>query len=90
LCAGSIYTLINYVSFVLWVSTGVAVAALLVLRRTKPDLPRPIKVSLILPYLYILCTIFIVSCSIYADYKSTGIADLNFLYPQVVNNFEIF
>ncbi|XP_035706939.1 large neutral amino acids transporter small subunit 1 isoform X2 [Folsomia candida] len=71
LAVGSIYALINYVSFVLWVSTGVAVAALLVLRRSKPNIPRPIKVSLILPYVYIICTMFIIACSVVADPTST-------------------
>jgi len=76
LTTGSIYELITYVSFVLWVSTGVAVAALLRLRVTQPDLPRPIRVHPILPVTYIICSIFLVGCSIYADHVSTGIGTL--------------
>jgi len=60
------------VSFVLWASTGFAVASLLRLRRTKPELPRPIRVHVSLPIIYIFCTIFIVGCSIYAEPVDTG------------------
>ncbi|CAL8101850.1 unnamed protein product [Orchesella dallaii] len=73
LFTGEIFALITYVSFVLWVSTGVAVAALLRLRVTKPDLPRPIKVPLALPIIYVVCTFLLVGFSIYEDPVNTGI-----------------
>ena len=69
---GSVGELLVYVSFVLWVSTGVSVAALLVLRRTQPDLPRPIRVSLVFPWLYIFLTTILVVASMVADFHSTG------------------
>lgn len=72
LFTGSIFTLITYVSFVLWVSTGVAVAALLRLRQTKPDLPRPIKVHLSLPVIYVICSILLIGFSIYEEPVNTG------------------
>ena len=68
---GSVKDLIVYVSFVLWVSTGVSVAALLVLRRTKPNLTRPIRVSLVFPWLYIILTTILVIASMVAEFKST-------------------
>jgi amino acid transporter len=60
---GDIGTLLDYVSFILWVSTGLSVGAMIWLRRTQPDLERPIRVSLVWPWLYIIFTTFLVGCS---------------------------
>ncbi|XP_014118145.1 PREDICTED: uncharacterized protein LOC102112972, partial [Pseudopodoces humilis] len=54
LVTGDIYTLINYVGFVNYLWYGVTVAGLLLLRRREPELPRPIKVPLVLPVLFLL------------------------------------
>ncbi|ODN02262.1 Large neutral amino acids transporter small subunit 1, partial [Orchesella cincta] len=43
------------------------------LRKTKPDLPRPIKVPLALPIIYIVCTFLLIGFSIYEDPINTGI-----------------
>lgn len=40
-----IYALINYLSFNHWLWIGISILSLLQLRRTKPDVPRPIKVD---------------------------------------------
>ena len=45
LCSNDMWTLINYMSFVQWLSVGMSIAALLYLRKTKPDMHRPIRVS---------------------------------------------
>lgn len=42
--AGDINELINFFSFTVWIFYGLAMAALIVMRRTKPDAPRPYKV----------------------------------------------
>ena len=39
------YSLINYVAFVNWLAIGLSVLALLYFRKTRPDMPRPIKAS---------------------------------------------
>ena len=44
LCIGETHNLINYVSFINYLSYGVTVAALLYYRWTHPSLYRPIKV----------------------------------------------
>ncbi|OWK49588.1 Large neutral amino acids transporter small subunit 2 [Lonchura striata] len=54
LATGDVYTLINYVGFVNYLWYGVTVAGLLLLRRREPRLPRPIKVPLLIPALYLL------------------------------------
>lgn len=62
LCVGDVNELIEFASFLIWVFYGAAVICLLVLRRTQPDLPRPYKVPLIVPYLilgYYLSFVFL-------------------------------
>ncbi|CAN8173954.1 unnamed protein product, partial [Coccothraustes coccothraustes] len=54
LVTGDIYTLINYVGFVNYLWYGVTVAGLLLLRWREPRLPRPIKVNLLFPAVYLL------------------------------------
>lgn len=44
LCIGETHNLINYVSFINYLSYGVTIAGLLYLRKKKPHLARPIKV----------------------------------------------
>ncbi|XP_032940240.1 large neutral amino acids transporter small subunit 2-like [Catharus ustulatus] len=54
LVTGDIYTLINYVGFVNYLWYGVTVAGLLLLRWREPELPRPIKVNLLYPVVYLI------------------------------------
>lgn len=46
MCIGETHNLINYVSFINYLSYGVTIAGLLYYRWKKPNLYRPIKVSL--------------------------------------------
>lgn len=56
-----VYVLINYVSFVEALFTTLSVSGLLWLRYKRPDLHRPIKISLILPIIFfIICTFLVV------------------------------
>ncbi|XP_063236766.1 large neutral amino acids transporter small subunit 2 isoform X2 [Bacillus rossius redtenbacheri] len=59
LTVSDIIALINYVGFATWLSIGVSVLCLPVLRWTQPNLPRPIRVNLIFPILYIVATLFV-------------------------------
>ena len=45
LMSTDMYSLINYVAFVNWLAIGLSVLALLYFRKTRPDMPRPIKAS---------------------------------------------
>ncbi|XP_070575150.1 large neutral amino acids transporter small subunit 1-like [Ptychodera flava] len=73
LLAEDIGTLINYFSFITWLSIGTAITGMLFLRWKKPDLPRPIKVNLILPIVFILACAFLIIVGFYAAPKDTGI-----------------
>lgn len=71
-----IYSLINYVSYVEALFTLLSVAGLLWLRRKQPKLERPIKVSTILPCIYLLTASFLVISSCYQSPWEVGIGTL--------------
>ncbi|CAG0878935.1 unnamed protein product, partial [Darwinula stevensoni] len=72
LLSPSIGELLTYLSFVLWLSCGASVVGLLRLRRSRPDAPRPIKVNLIWPILFILACLFLIIMPLISDPKPTG------------------
>ncbi len=51
LLSDDIWVLINYMSFVQWLSVGASISSLIYLRWKKPDIPRPIKVSACTDYI---------------------------------------
>jgi solute carrier family 7 L-type amino acid transporter-like protein len=73
LCSSDIFALINYVGFATWISIGLAVLCLPWLRWKHPEWPRPLKVNLIFPIIYIIATIFITIVPMIAKPKETGI-----------------
>lgn len=72
LTVSDIFALINYVGFATWLSIGVAVVCLPVLRYTQPNLTRPIKVNLFFPIVYILASIFVTIVPMIASPVETG------------------
>ncbi|XP_039277528.1 Y+L amino acid transporter 2 isoform X2 [Nilaparvata lugens] len=76
LTVSDIQALINYVGFATWLSIGVSVLCLPVLRYTQPALKRPIKVNLIFPIVYIVATILVTVVPMIAEPKQTGIGCL--------------
>lgn len=56
----------------LQLSIGVSVVCLPWLRWTQPNLPRPIKVNLMFPIVYILATLFVTIVPMYASPVETG------------------
>jgi amino acid transporter len=60
LCTSNVFALINYFSQILWFSVGASIVGMLRLRKTRPDIPRPIKVNTALPIVFLLCIAFLV------------------------------
>ncbi|XP_033928808.1 B(0,+)-type amino acid transporter 1 [Melopsittacus undulatus] len=57
---GDIDTLINYCSFAVWIFYGLTVLALIVMRFTRKDLNRPVKIPIIIPVTVTLASILLV------------------------------
>lgn len=72
LTSSDMYALINYVSFVNWLAIGLSVAVLLYFRYTRPEMPRPIKVSLVWPILYVAFSLILVLLPMYSSPTETG------------------
>ncbi|CAL8404716.1 unnamed protein product [Boreogadus saida] len=67
LCIGETHNLINYVSFINYLSYGVTIAALLYLRWKKPNIMRPIKVNLLIPISYMVFWAVLLGFSMYSE-----------------------
>ncbi|CAD5125927.1 DgyrCDS14108 [Dimorphilus gyrociliatus] len=60
LFAGDIFKLINYVIFIDSVAFFATTLALFFLRRKMPDAPRPIKVPIIIPIIFLIICVFLI------------------------------
>ncbi|XP_058795708.1 b(0,+)-type amino acid transporter 1 isoform X2 [Phymastichus coffea] len=58
--SGSIDSLIDFFSFTAWIFYGGAMLALLVMRRTRPNHPRPYRCPLVIPVLVLLISIYLI------------------------------
>ncbi|KAI5626141.1 asc-type amino acid transporter 1 [Silurus asotus] len=67
LCIGETHNLINYVSFINYLSYGVTIAGLLFYRWKKPNLVRPIKVNLLVPISYLVFWAVLLCFSLYSE-----------------------
>ncbi|XP_037690477.1 large neutral amino acids transporter small subunit 2 isoform X3 [Choloepus didactylus] len=73
LVTSDIYTLINYVGFINYLFYGVTIAGQIVLRWKKPDIPRPIKINLLFPIVYLLFWAFLLVFSLWSEPVVCGI-----------------
>uniref|UniRef100_A0A8C8YZ21 Solute carrier family 7 member 8 n=1 Tax=Prolemur simus TaxID=1328070 RepID=A0A8C8YZ21_PROSS len=67
LVTSDMYTLINYVGFINYLFYGVTIAGQIVLRWKKPDIPRPIKINLLFPVIYLLFWAFLLVFSLWSE-----------------------
>ncbi|GAA6227722.1 asc-type amino acid transporter 1-like [Lates japonicus] len=73
LCIGETHNLINYVSFINYLSYGVTIAGLLYYRWKKPNLYRPIKVNLLVPVCYLMFWALLLGFSLYSEPVVCGV-----------------
>ena len=71
--------LMNYVGFSQWLSVGASVLCLPYLRWKCPELPRPIRVNLVFPIIYLAMTLVITILPMVASPVETGIGLLMIL-----------
>ncbi|XP_044258522.1 b(0,+)-type amino acid transporter 1 isoform X1 [Tribolium madens] len=57
---GTIDSLIDFFSFTAWIFYGGAMLALIVMRHTKPNYPRPYKVPIIIPYVVLVISFYLI------------------------------
>lgn len=80
---GDIEALIEFASFLIWVAYGSAFVALLVLRRTQPDIPRPYKVPIIIPYFALFVAIFLSAMPIISEPSVKYLVALAFIFSGI-------
>jgi len=73
LTSSDIIMLMNYVGFATWLSIGASVLCLPYLRWKCPHMPRPIKVNLFFPIIYLIMTLVITLLPMIAKPVETGI-----------------
>ena len=69
-------TLINYIQISYWLAIGLAISALFYLRKKMPNAPRPIKVNLIFPSLFLFGCMALVVIPIVGNPKDTGFFEI--------------
>jgi len=72
LSTSNIYRLIDYAAFVESMFILVAIAGLLYLRYTRPNMPRPIKITLGIPIIFLLICTFLVFLPLYVRPVEVG------------------
>ncbi|XP_055635136.1 b(0,+)-type amino acid transporter 1 isoform X1 [Toxorhynchites rutilus septentrionalis] len=102
---GTIDSLIDFFSFTAWIFYGGAMLALIVMRYTKPNYPRPYKVPLIIPILVMVISGYLVAAPIIEKPQIEYLYAVLFIFtglifyvpfvhwgyhPKFMNNFTLF
>lgn len=82
LVTSDVYQLINYFSFTLWLWTGIATASLIYLRKTRPEMKRPIAFPLLLPFSFTAGCLVLTVFAVYADPKA-AVYGFSFMFVGV-------
>ncbi|XP_052718980.1 b(0,+)-type amino acid transporter 1-like [Crassostrea angulata] len=78
LIPGDIGSLINFVSFASWMFYSLAIVSLIVLRFIRKNEPRPIKVFILFPIIFLCCSLYLVVAPIIQNPR------LEFLYAFLI------
>lgn len=81
---GDVHQLIEFASFLIWVFYGAAVVCLLVLRKTRPDLHRPYKVPLVVPFLTLAVAVFLSVTPMFTQPPAKYLAALGFIISGLI------
>lgn len=76
---GNISALIDFASFLIWVTYGACMTGLLILRKTQPDTPRPYRVPTIIPVFILAVSIFLSLMPIITNPSAKYLAALGFI-----------
>ncbi|KAH8394071.1 hypothetical protein KR215_002222 [Drosophila sulfurigaster] len=81
---GTIDSLIDFFSFTAWIFYGGAMLALIVMRYTKPNYPRPYKVPIIIPVVVLVISVYLVAAPIFETPRIEYLYALLFIFAGLI------
>lgn len=81
---GTIDSLIDFFSFTAWIFYGGAMLALIVMRYTKPNHPRPYKVPIIIPVVVLVISVYLVAAPIFETPRIEYLYALLFIFAGLI------
>lgn len=81
---GTIDSLIDFFSFTAWIFYGGAMLALIVMRYTKPNYPRPYKVPIIIPVVVLVISVYLVAAPIFETPRIEYLYALLFIFAGLL------